>query len=555
MQKYKFINKSFVTLALLLALFSIFSLNTVYAASFSTWTQRASALAWRSVACSFDCGTAYSVVANGKIWKSINGGASWSELSGSLTANWISIATSENGVQVFAAVSGGSIYRSTDSGNTWSELLNSANKNWKSITSSSNGSILLAAVSPGALWVSTDSGGNWSQISSPGTASSWTSVDIIADGSVVAASNSSGGIWLGTGTVGSWGWVNVTTGKSAHDGEVISAKAWKSITLDSTGTKIAAVANDLYFSSNSGTNWRHATGGNYSWISVSGTSDLKTMMMLADNGVNTNCRPHIVTTTDYITFSDSIVGLVWVPYSAGDFAKDGTRAIALTASSFIYTAGDAYIAVDTTPPTFSSSASFSISENIASSSNAATIKVSESATVTISSGADAARFNIVASDSVTALIRFKVSPDFEAPADVGGNNVYEITLTATDAASNAGTQSITITVTDVVDTSSFNSFALAGGVTTATFRGSIQINASVTVASRITFRAANMVIPGCKSILASGSGSTFTVSCSWKPSKRGAVLLTASSAPTSAGITGAMATPINLNVINRSGRR
>ena len=213
------------------------------------------------------------------------------------------------------------------------------------------------------------------------------------------------------------------------------------------------------------------------------------------------------------------------------------------------------VVVDSTPPTFTSSSSFTAAENIATSATAASIKVSESATVTISSGADASLFNIYFSDSVTALIKFKSSPNYEAPADVGANNVYEITLTATDLAANAGTQSITITVTDVLDTSSFNSFALAGSVSTATFRSTIQINASVTVASRITFRAANIAIPGCKSILATGSGSTFTVSCSWKPSKRGTVTLTAISVPTNSAISGASANPINVSVINRTGPR
>jgi serralysin len=98
------------------------------------------------------------------------------------------------------------------------------------------------------------------------------------------------------------------------------------------------------------------------------------------------------------------------------------------------------VAPDTTPPTFTSSSSFSAAENIATSATAATIRVSESATVTISSGADAARFNISRSETDTAIIKFNASPDFEAPADVGGNNVYEITLTATDAAANAGPQ-------------------------------------------------------------------------------------------------------------------
>ena len=212
-------------------------------------------------------------------------------------------------------------------------------------------------------------------------------------------------------------------------------------------------------------------------------------------------------------------------------------------------------ASDTTAPTFTSSSTFSAAENIATSATAATIRVSESATVTISSGADAARFNITRSETNTAIIKFNVSPDFEAPIDVGANNVYEITLTATDAAANAGTQSITITVTDVVDTSSFTSLALAGSATTATFRSSIVITANVSVASKVTFRARNIIISGCKNKLTSGSSPNIIATCSWKPSMRGSVVITASAVPTGAGISTATATPVSVVVGNRSGAR
>ena len=210
---------------------------------------------------------------------------------------------------------------------------------------------------------------------------------------------------------------------------------------------------------------------------------------------------------------------------------------------------------DTTPPTFTSSSSFSAAENIATSATAATIQVSESATVTISSGADAARFNITRSETNTAIIKFNVSPDFEAPADVGGNNVYEITLTATDTALNAGTQSITITVTNVVDTSSFNSLALAGSATTATFRAVVVITANVTVAARVTFRVNGKILPGCKNKLATGSSSSFSATCNWRPSNRGQVALTATAAPTGAGISSTTSNPVNIMVGNRTGSR
>ena len=213
------------------------------------------------------------------------------------------------------------------------------------------------------------------------------------------------------------------------------------------------------------------------------------------------------------------------------------------------------VTLDTTAPTFTSSSTFSAAENIATSATAATIRVSESATVTISSGADAARFNISRSDTNTAIIKFNASPDFEAPADVGGNNVYELTLTATDAAANAGTQSITITVTDVVDTSSFNSLALAGSATTAAFRTAVVITANVTVASRVTFRVNGKVLPGCKNKLATGSSSSFSATCTWRPSNRGTVALTAAATPTGAGISSTTSNPVSIMVDRRTGSR
>jgi hypothetical protein len=224
-------------------------------------------------------------------------------------------------------------------------------------------------------------------------------------------------------------------------------------------------------------------------------------------------------------------------------------------SLYDLTSADYATVPDTTPPTFTSSSSFSAAENIATSATATTIRVSESATVTISSGLDAARFNISRSDTDTAIIKFNISPDFEVPSDSGGNNVYDITLTATDDAANAGTQSITITVTNVVDTSAFSLFQLAGGASVAAFRTAIVITATVNVASKITFRMNGKVLPGCKNKTAAVSGSDFTATCSWRPSNRGTVTLTAAAAPTGAGISSATSAPINIRVGNRTTAR
>lgn len=107
----------------------------------------------------------------------------------------------------------------------------------------------------------------------------------------------------------------------------------------------------------------------------------------------------------------------------------------------------------------------------------------------------------------------------------------------------------------VNDTSAFNSLALAGSAVTATYRSAVVITANVTVAARVTFIVNGKAIPGCKNKLATGSSSSFSATCSWKPSFRGAVSLTATATPTGAGVTGATATPVRIMVAGRTGTR
>ena len=103
--------------------------------------------------------------------------------------------------------------------------------------------------------------------------------------------------------------------------------------------------------------------------------------------------------------------------------------------------------------------------------------------------------------------------------------------------------------------SSFNSLGISGGATTAVYRQPSTISADVTVASKVTFKAGGIVIPGCKSKTATGSGSSFTATCTWKPSVRGRVAISATSTPTDNLITGATATPVTIVVGNRTGSR
>ncbi len=70
-------------------------------------------------------------------------------------------------------------------------------------------------------------------------------------------------------------------------------------------------------------------------------------------------------------------------------------------------------------------------------------------TYAITGGADAALFTI---DPTTGALAFLAAPDFEAPADADGDNIYDVTVEVTDGTA-TDSQAISVTVTDVDDTS------------------------------------------------------------------------------------------------------
>jgi hypothetical protein len=119
----------------------------------------------------------------------------------------------------------------------------------------------------------------------------------------------------------------------------------------------------------------------------------------------------------------------------------------------------------------------------------------------------------------------------------------------------SGNGYIRITYEQVIVNAAFTLFQLTGAATTATFRSSVAISATVTVASKVTFRANGKVIPGCKNRTASGSGSSFTATCPWKPSVRGPVTVLATADPVTDGISNVTSSPISVGVINRTGNR
>jgi hypothetical protein len=97
----------------------------------------------------------------------------------------------------------------------------------------------------------------------------------------------------------------------------------------------------------------------------------------------------------------------------------------------------------------------------------------------------------------------------------------------------------------------FNSFALAGSAFTATYRTTVSVTANVNQSAKVTFLSNGKVISGCKNVLATGSGTSFAATCNWKPSNRGSISLKATAVGISGGLTGALNSPLKVQVSNR----
>ena len=113
-------------------------------------------------------------------------------------------------------------------------------------------------------------------------------------------------------------------------------------------------------------------------------------------------------------------------------------------------------------------------------------------TYSISGGADAAKFGI---NSSTGVLTFVSAPNFEAPTDAGSNNVYDVTVQASDGSAN-DTQAIAVTVTNV----NFTITASAGLNGSIDPAGAVGVdygaNESFTVTPELGYHVADVLVDG-----------------------------------------------------------
>jgi hypothetical protein len=129
---------------------------------------------------------------------------------------------------------------------------------------------------------------------------------------------------------------------------------------------------------------------------------------------------------------------------------------------------------------------------------------------------------------LTGVLIFKNAPDFEAPADVGLDRTYALTIRGTDVAGNATTINYVVTITNVNEDSVLGAPSVAG----AAVKG-VRTDLVVTsnAPGKVRFFVDGKRIANCLAITTAGSYPNYTATCRWNPAVTGRRTLVASIAP------------------------
>ena len=205
-----------------------------------------------------------------------------------------------------------------------------------------------------------------------------------------------------------------------------------------------ATTNDpnTYFTASDGVIWMKVSpGGKLSNIS-SGFSPWMTEPAPDYTAVRDNTLHHYA----HLSFDD--IGTLSVEV----FGVIGDGSDPVVVDSFQFIQGMRGSSPGNNPPAITSNgagntAAVSVAENTAAVTTvtATDPDVGQTLSYSINGGADASKFAI---NVTTGALAFLTAPNFEAPTDAGGNNVYDVTVQVSDGNGGSDTQAIAVSVTD-----------------------------------------------------------------------------------------------------------
>ncbi|HET7525450.1 MAG TPA: cadherin-like domain-containing protein [Burkholderiaceae bacterium] len=195
--------------------------------------------------------------------------------------------------------------------------------------------------------------------------------------------------------------------------------------------------------------WYYSTDGGTNWNAVGAVSNASALL-LADDG---NTRLYFAPAANYNGTSGAALTLrAWdrtsgVAGTKVDASSNGGSSALSSATDVV----DVTVTAVNDPPVITSdgggaSAALNVAENTTAVTTVTATDVDTGGTLTysITGGVDAARFTINPS---TGALSFVVAPDFEAPSDAGGDNVYDVLVQVSDGAL-IDSQAIAVSVTN-----------------------------------------------------------------------------------------------------------
>jgi photosystem II stability/assembly factor-like uncharacterized protein len=187
----------------------------------------------------------FAVNDDGKVYRSVNAGLNWVNVSGSYFADAVSIWENENG-KIFTKTSGG-IYYSNDDGQTWVSLNCPSGIGVNTVSGRTNGNIYLGT-DYDFIQKTTNNGQSWIQLAD-GTINSDVAAIAVNKNGIVYAARSAGKIYSSADNGSTWSLIQNSI-DSVH-----------SIAVDTLNYIYACRKMNVYRSTNSGASWEILDGG------------------------------------------------------------------------------------------------------------------------------------------------------------------------------------------------------------------------------------------------------------------------------------------------------
>jgi photosystem II stability/assembly factor-like uncharacterized protein len=259
--------------------------NRLYKSSDSelTWTQLASTIStgsWRAVCQTSDGQIMAAAIYNGLLYKSTDGGASWTSIVGS-TQSWLaSYVSSDENTFIFACYGDG-LYMSTNvkstSTFTFARVNNTVGKRYVEVWISNDRLKIYAIGEISGLDYTTNGGNTWSNINISGA--QLYSLDASIDGSRVIFGGDNGRMYMSTNSLYSYSEITINTPKPNPKWRSVSSSSDGKILICSNFSNGTVGDGSIHTSIDSGVTWTTESILSYPSIKVKCSRDGKYLVV------------------------------------------------------------------------------------------------------------------------------------------------------------------------------------------------------------------------------------------------------------------------------------